>query len=647
MFKLLLMSLMILSIDVAALELKTSLSEQRQQFLDARNALKKRQVRKFKSLLQGLEQYPLYGYLQYDYLVKRLHKKNNDEIRNFIATYSDSPLSARLQSRWMFNLARRNQWPVFLDEYAKLSERTKKNIKLQCYRLHAKLKTGQEDGLMQEIEQLWTVGHSQPKQCDKVFATWEARGGKTQALVWERIRLAMQNRKISLVKFLSRSLPKEDRKWVKYWLRMHRRPDRMMNHRAMKKDTPLSREILIHGIKRLVRRDVEAAVSKWEKIKTTHRFTHEETIELDRYLALRAAYRNHPRAAEWLSTLAADEDVTIWRVRTALANQEWPEVLSWIEALPEEELHSDQWIYWRARALQEIGFGQAESAYLNMAERNYSKIADRRSYYGFLAADRMQLNYDFEAESVDHREFELSKVIKLPGLTRAYELYRLGFIVEARREWQHAVRDMEDRQLQLAAVLANRWGWYDRAILTVAQAKHYSDLDIRFPMAFQEQVVSSAKRYRIDPAWVYGVVRQESAFMQDARSSAGALGLMQLMPRTARLTARLLKLPIRGKHDILKADKNIQLGSGYLKQLLDKHNGNQVLATAAYNAGPHRVKKWLRATNDVPADLWVETIPFHETRKYVKNVLAFTTIFDRRLDGQNIKMTDRMPDVSP
>ena len=639
--------LLMTSVSVVAAELKTSLSEQRAHFVDARKALKVGQIRAYKRHKNLIKQYPLYGYLRYDYLTRRLHKKSNAELREFINTYADSPLSPRLQIKWMFNLAKRKQWKTFLAEYENLGVIGKKNIKLKCYRLNAKLRLKQDEGLMEEIQTLWMVGHSQPKSCNKVFDIWKARGGVTEELIWERIRLAMEKRKISLVKFLSRSLDKNDKKWVKYWLRMHRRPARMFSHKAFKKDTPLTRDILKHGIKRLVRRDVDAAVIQWEKIKDTHKYSTEEVAELDRHLALRAAYRSHPRASELLSTLAADEDVTIWRIRTALANQEWPDVLSWIEALPEEELQSNQWIYWRARALQEIGFGQSESAYLNMAEHNFSKIADRRSYYGFLAADRLKQSYDFQGESVEHREFELSEIIKIPGMTRAYELYRLGFIVEARREWQYALKNLDDRQLQLAAVLASRWGWHDRAILTVAKANHYSDLDIRFPMAFQNQVESSARRYRIDPAWVYGILRQESAFMSDARSSAGAMGLMQLMPTTARLTARLLKLPMRSNHELLNADKNIRLGSGYLKQMLDRYDGHQILATAAYNAGPHRVKKWVRNNNDIPADLWIEMIPFHETRNYVKNVMAFTTIFNKKLGGQIITLADRMPEISP
>jgi len=632
----------------AALEINTSLYQQRQDFLAAKEALANDRMQSYDSLSRRVVNYPLYGYLRYDYLGKQLHSVTDEDIRAFISTYSDSPISVRLQSKWLFDLAKRKRWKTYLEEYKNKLPTEVKSTKLYCYYLQARLEENQINDLMDKIKALWLVGKSRPKLCNPVIDYWIAQGGMTDELIWERINLAMKNRKLSLVKYLSRSLGRIDQKWVGYWLQTHRRPASMLNKKVFKQDNPRVRKILRHGIKRLARLDVEAAIGEWKNIKSTHRYTKQEISETDRSLALKAAYRNHPRAAEWLRSLDTNDDVvSLWRIRTSLANQNWPDVLSWVEKLPENKLNSDRWQYWRGRSLQEIGLKESGNEKAEMALGNFNKIANHRSYYGFLAADRLNRAYDFEIKAIKHREQELSEIMILPAITRAYELYRSGLILDARREWRYGLKNMSQRQLQLAAVLASRWGWYDRAILTVAQGRHYSDLDIRFPMAFQEYVLSSARRYQIDPAWVYGVVRQESAFMADARSSAGAMGLMQLMPGTARMTARKLKLSIRGKNELFKADKNIRLGSGYLKQMLDKNNGHQILATASYNAGPHRVKKWMPKVNAIPADIWVETIPFKETRQYVKNVMAYTTIFDKRLDGQHIPLSIRMPLISP
>ncbi|NOX42428.1 MAG: transglycosylase SLT domain-containing protein [Gammaproteobacteria bacterium] len=653
LFIVLVISLATISEPVVALENRISLSQQRKDFVAARDALTNGRVETFKRMSRWLESYPLYGYLRYDYLSPRLHRTTDVEIREFILTYADSSISHRLHNKWLFNLARRKRWGTFLEEYNKGENKEKGNVKLYCYSLQARLKlklsAKARKEIMEEINTLWLQGNSQPKDCDPVFEFWKAQGGMTEEALWKRIRLAMDNKKISLARYLSKSLNSSGRKWVEYWMRMHKRPAAMLGHSAFEKDTSITRNILKHGIKRLARIEIESAITEWQRLKKNHTFNDKEVAELDRHLALTAAYRNHPSASEWLGLLLVEDDVvTPWRIRALLANQNWSEALSRIEALPEIELSTDRWQYWHGRALHEIGVNQTDStnvAKVKKAEKIFNKISNHRSYYGFLAADRLEKAYNFEIESVAHQEHELSQVVALPTMTRAYELYRLGFTVEARREWQFGLKSMDKRQLQLAAVLASRWGWYDRAILTVAKSEHFSDLDIRFPMAYKKQVVSSARRYRIDPAWVYGVLRQESAFMTDARSSAGALGLMQLMPGTARLTAKLLKLPMRNKYELLEADKNIRLGSGYLKHMLDKHNGHQVLATAAYNAGPHRVKKWIPKHSGMPADLWVETIPFSETRRYIKNVMAFTTIFDKRLDGKHIALSKRMPEI--
>jgi soluble lytic murein transglycosylase len=231
-------------------------------------------------------------------------------------------------------------------------------------------------------------------------------------------------------------------------------------------------------------------------------------------------------------------------------------------------------------------------------------------------------------------------------MRRAYELLFLDQINDARKEWLLATAHMDTRQLQLSAVLAHHWGWHDRAIFTTARSGEFDDMDLRFPMVYQDQVDVVARRHKLEAAWVYGIMRQESAFMFDARSPAGALGLMQLMPSTASMTAKLLKSPMKNTLELLDVDRNLDLGSAYLRQLADQFNGNQVLATAAYNAGPSRAKGWL-ARGEYPADVWIEIIPFRETREYVKRVLAYTTIFEQRLTDQSTPISQRMPFIKP
>jgi soluble lytic murein transglycosylase len=228
----------------------------------------------------------------------------------------------------------------------------------------------------------------------------------------------------------------------------------------------------------------------------------------------------------------------------------------------------------------------------------------------------------------------------------AQELYTLGNIVEARRQWQWTTRRMNNRELQVAAVLAGQWGWHDRAILTVSKSEHQDDLELRFPLLYRDLIETYAARQGLDAGWVYGVVRQESAFVVDARSEAGALGLMQLMPATGRLTGRRLNIAAESTHSILDIQNNLRLGAGYLKEMLDRYRGNQVLATASYNAGPNRITEWLENGEALDAEIWVETIPYNETRDYVKNVLAYTTVYENRLGVRTTRLKSRMPAVA-
>ena len=245
---------------------------------------------------------------------------------------------------------------------------------------------------------------------------------------------------------------------------------------------------------------------------------------------------------------------------------------------------------------------------------------------------------------LDFEQEELSSLNNIPAFVRARELFVLERTTDARREWQWAVKDMSKAELLKAASLANQWGWYDRAIMTVALARYWDDLELRFPLAHQKLVVSQAKRRNINPAWAFAVIRQESAFSPDARSHAGAMGLMQLMPRTARQVARNLKIRMRSKSDLLNVKTNIRLGVGYLKKVYDRFDGHKVLATAAYNAGGHRVKQWLPEESQ-DADLWIETVPFSETQDYLKRVLTYTAIYEQRLGMMTVPISQRMTPI--
>ncbi|VAW79144.1 Soluble lytic murein transglycosylase precursor [hydrothermal vent metagenome] len=614
-----------------------TLDRQRDQFIKAESALKANRKSHFRQLKQKLFAYPLYGYLDFWELKRRLGKAKPDEVREFFQLYNGQPIATRLRSSWLHKLARRGDWENYLVFYWPQT-----SVTLQCYEIHARLKLGLDrETALNDAMKLWMVGYSQPDACNPVFKQLVASSQLTSADIWQRVRLAFANQKSSLAAYLAKKLSAEDREWVNRWYHAHRRPTAAISTKWARDDTPLVREILTHAIKRLARHKPAQAYKHWQALRSNHHFTKAQNADVLGRIALTAALANHPDAARWLAEVpdsAVDRDIRQWRVRNALMRQDPADIKHWIKQLPAEERNEAEWRYWFAWA-------QEQSGAKGDAFTTYASLGEQRNYYGFLASDKLGRPYHMnDARTVvDKKQFE--ELTLLPGLQRAQELYFVGKRLDARREWFHTTSSLNPEQLKYASLLAHRWGWHDRAIITAAQARSWNDLTLRFPLPHRESIFSTAAQYNLDPALIYGVIRQESAFMEDAHSTVGALGLMQLMPATGRQTARSLNIRYGGNRALLKSGQNIRLGSAYLNHLMTRFNGSPVLAAAAYNAGPHRVSRWLPGDRSLPAALWMENIPYRETRNYVKQVLAYATIFDWRLSQPLTRLSQRLPDV--
>lgn len=631
-------------------------TRQREDFLAARNAYKAGDKKTFQRLVNRLDGYPLQSYLRYADLRDRLTGAPEQEIEQFIQDYAQSSVSSRLRAAWLAHLAQQKRWEDFLRVYQPYPDM--QGVALHCLQLRARLATGDvqtpSQDWLDEAKALWLVGRSQPEECDAVFKSWRAQGGLTNDMVWRRIRLAMDNREPSLAAHLAKDLSAADRKWVERWRRFHGDPAALLNHPDFRKDHPRARDILRYAIKRMARGNAGFAHAKWQGIKSKYAFSTEEIGETGRDIAVAAAMQHDAGAVALFAAVpsgALDDNAHEWRVRSALLQQDWQAALNAIEDMPAGLRDKSSWRYWRARALAQTTSAQkpssAQSQPVSAAEQIFSELARERSYYGFLAADWLNQPYQMNSSSVAASEEELTALSRYLGIAQSYELYQLGLMSEARREWDHLPRTLDERQLHMAASLAARWGWHDRAILTLAKAKVTDDLELRFPLIYREQVVANAQEQDLDPAWVYGVMRQESAFVSDARSSAGAIGLMQLMPATGKTVARLLGDPIRHVKELFDVDKNIELGAAYLRHVLDKNEQHQALATASYNAGPQRARQWRPEEQQLPSDIWVENIPFTETRNYVQQVMAYTTIFTSRMEQEMVPLRVRMPDVTP
>jgi len=615
-----------------------ALAEQRAQFREARRSLQAGNLKTYRMIADQLVDYPLYPYLLHDFYRPRLATLKEEEIGDFLSRYGDLPMADELRRAWLRVLAQRSHWEKYLEYYTPQRDAT-----LQCWQLLARIRTGRDAFLLEDARTLWLSGESQPAQCDPAFERLYQSGLVTAEVVWQRIGLAMQKGNTGLADVLGRRLPAEERVWMTRWLAVHNNPGKSLRDVHFE-DTPIARTILLHGMRRLVRQSVDQSAARWHELREAYAFPPAERAAIDRMLALRAASTRSPKTRELLDAVDnafVDEDILQARLRSALADHDWDALLRWTEgAVPTDEATRGQWLYWRARTLEVAGRSEEARATFTIA-------AKERNYYGFLAADRAAIPYDLNHNPLPEDLEGWQQISGLPAVRRARELYLLGMTQSARREWHHALNSMTSYQMQIAAMVAAGWGWHDRVILTMGQAGAYDDLILRFPTPYEEELRRYADKRALDLAWVFALVRAESAFMEDARSPAGALGLMQVMPMTGRETARSIGLRAFVPEQLTRADVNVPIGTAYLKQMLDRFDGNMILATAAYNAGPGNVSRWIPRADCVEPDVWVEQIPITETRKYVQRILYYSSIYDWRLRREVRPVGQRMAAVQP
>ena len=638
LFRTSLATLTILLIFFTNLAIALDLSLQRSLFKAADRALRTENRVPFEQLKSSLGNYPLYPYLLYRDLGRRLDKTPAAEIKMFLDTYADVPIAGRLYEAWLKQLAKEQRWRDYLQAY-----RSNQSVTLDCYYRRALLETGRTQAALENIEQLWMSAFSLPDACDSVFAVWRTQGGFTPQRVWRRFQLAIAKGQVSLARYLQKQLPEAERDQAELWLRVYKTPQLILERNLFKPLTPRISAILLHGLERWANKDSTEAANALDILKVRYSLPANALGPVERKIALYVASRGHPSALDRLTVLSTqwvDEAVEEWRVRVGLQRRDWQSVLTWLDRMTPKTREQPQWRYWRARAL-------ANSGRTDEANAIYQQLAEIRDYYGFLAADRLGLPYQIEHKPLTASAENLEILENLPGIQRARELFLLGDYAKARVEWRKATSALDDTILKAAAQLAQRWGWHDQAIVTLARTAYWDDLELRFPLPHHEQVLTQARNKAIDPAWIYAVMRQESIFRADARSPAGALGLMQIMPATGRRIASDLRLNPPSRQTLLQADTNIRFGAHYLRFTLNQLQNNPLLATAAYNAGPYRVAKWLPENSTTDADLWAETIPYIETRNYVKRVMEYAIIYKHRLGGAAVSIQTFMENVRP
>jgi soluble lytic murein transglycosylase len=605
----------------------------RQLFLQAEEYIKSGQDEDYQQLAEQLTDYPLYPYLQYQWLKKHLDQEQ--QVKQFLEQYSTSRYSAILKHQWLYRLAKNQQWSTFLEYYTATSDTS-----LNCYQHIAEFNTGDKQAALNSAAKLWAVGHSQPKACDPLFANLKKSSLYNQDLLWKRFDAALRNNKVNLASYVKTQMDKTAQDTAQQWLDLHRKPEHYIPILLSQSQTAQAPLMFVHAINRLSSSDVNRAIELWDQNKDKFDISKTRSNRIEKQLAFKLALKNETGAYERLGQLtASDSNTKAWRIRVALYEQNWPRVITAIQDLSVADQQSEKWQYWLARAYLETG--KTEDA-----EKLLTRLATKRDFYGYLAADRVNSLYQLADNPIKVSSQEIEDIKNRDAFRVAFELMVLDRENEAKLQWWHALRSLNDDEIIAAAKLAQKWQWDEIAIFTVAKVQYWDDIEMRFPLSYADKIHENAVQQKLNPAIIFGLVRRESAFNKNARSPTGAQGLMQIMPQTGKQIARDLNERWTGKDSLYNPVKNLKYGSYYYQKLLNQFDGHYALALAAYNAGPNKVKQWL-PDETVPADIWIETIPYSETRDYVTSVLAYTLIYQQRTNTNELTMNDFTRDVKP
>ena len=602
-----------------------AMANQEADFLAAREAFRSGNISRFDTMAARLQGHVLEPFVAYMQLMLRLKDASPDEIKGFIQRNGDSFLADRLLAEWLRMLAKNQRWDLYMSEYPALIT---KDPDLICYALQARIALG-ESAALAEAKPYWFNAEEQPASCLPLSDALATNGLLTVEDVWARLRLTLEAGNVSVAKHVARYFPGQQEIPLRELERAAENPLAFLDKLPLDLKTRAGRELTLFALSRAARSQPQQALPYWNALYS--RFSAEEQAYGWGQLAFHAARKHDPAALAWFGKAAGTplSDLQLaWKVRAALREQNWPEVQSAIAAMSEAEQNQGSWRYWKARALKAQGKAVQGNAILAPLSKEFN-------YYGQLAAGELGVVAGSPVETVKVGNDEIKAMEKLPAIRRALALYEMNLRYEANREWMWAVRGFDDRRLLAAAEVAQRRGWYDRAISTADKTQQLHDFSLRFPSPHRDVMQEQARQVGLDEAWVYGLIRQESRFVQQARSGVGASGLMQLMPGTARWVAKRIGMKSFSQSLVNQLDTNVALGTYYLKYVLDKLDGQPLLATAAYNAGPSRAIRW---RSEVPMEgaIYAETIPFTETRGYVQKVMSNAVYYGHQF-GQQLK----------
>lgn len=608
---------------------EADIEQLRQTFLDAQQAISRGRFQTAANLHQQLidANYPLAPYVEMSSHIGRGNAADDDAIAEFIARYQGTWLSEKMRLNWLNNLKSDRNYQSYVDYFVTGTG----NRVQECFYLEALHRLGRLEEAYEGAKQMWLIGESQPDQCDYVFNRWRRSDSFSQEYIWQRYILARREGENRFSNYLASIVRDDDIDLrIRAYQTIRSEPEVLENVDTFIEAGPGYSSVIAQGLRNLAVKDLDSALEIWPSYRDAGIFTpadmnytieglFEELIDSGDSLNLyQFGLENRPLLENEIF-----EEAAIF----SLENLDWQGLLDWLDLMSNEQQEAIRWTYWRARAMNQIGLSGVEF---------YDRIESRRDYYGFLAS------------LIDDKEFSFGESYAVPysienippeyieDWQRAAELERVEYFNNSRLTWFHATDHLNRQQLLTASQWAASQNLYYLSVQATITAKAWDYLELRFPLAYYDSFSAAAQESDLPLNWLYALSRQESAFARNIQSGAGARGLMQLMPATAREAAR--EMGVRYQQDLLiEPEYNLRLGANYLQRALERFDENPIYASAAYNAGIARVNGWLRNDRDqLPLDVWVETIPFDETKSYVKNLMMFSAIYAEKLGEESV-----------
>lgn len=595
-----------------------------ERFFAAREAFRLGERAKLETIAAELNGHELEVYLDYWRLLADLRGADAARIENFLARNDRTYVAEKLRAEWLKQLAKKQSWADFDAVYSKLEQ---PDNDLQCYALQSRRVRG-DATMLDAAMSLWMTLVDTPESCVPVLEALIYEKRVLADDVWQRVRRQFEANRMGAARTTVQYLPTSQTPDARQMDAVADKPlPWLVKLPAGFSSSRTSRELAALAVGRIARNDPRVAAEQLGKIEG--RLQTSEKSWAWGQVGWHAAQRHLPEAIEWYRQAGdgpLSDEVAQWKVRAALRAYDWETVRATIERMPVSLSGQPAWVYWLGRAYRAGGR-------VDEANSQFRKISGQPNFYGNLADDELERPIVTPPKALASTTSELAAARGNPAVQRSLALLRINLRVEGVREWNWALRNMNDRELLAASEVAQRANVYDRAIAAADRTKDEHDYSARYLAPFGEQVRSAAKKQSLDDAWVYGLMRQESRFITNAKSTVGASGLMQLMPATAKWVAKKIGLKDFHHGQVNDTEVNVLLGTTYMRLVLESLDNHPVLASAAYNAGPGRARRW-RADRPLEGAIYAETIPFNETRDYVKKVMSNSVYYSALFDGK-------------